>query len=240
MDFIMTTKINLYNNTNQVNTNQDMYNSFNSFMFSKDRNVFNKLISKLEFYNMTKDLHGDIVECGVFKGSGLMSWLKIIDLYEPHTIKKVIGFDFFDPAFVDKLEIDVDKQTMKQVFSRDPTLVFDDVSLEGLTNKITNAGFDESKFELIKGDVCETTRDVVKERSGLRISILYLDMDLDKPTYETLNNLWDRVVPGGVVVFDEYAYHAWSEADAVDRFVQERGLQLHRTNIKAPTGYIIK
>lgn len=235
--------INLYNTTSNIQTNQSMYDNFNSFMFSDDRNVFNKLVSKLEFYNMTRHLHGDIVECGVFKGSGLMAWLKILDLYEPRSIKKVMGFDFFNPEFVDDLEKDIDRETMQQVFSRDPKLNPNDVSLEGITAKILSAGIDETKFELIQGNVCNTTKEIVDTRPGFRISILYLDMDLDEPTYEALTNLWDRVVPGGVVVFDEHAYHAWSEADAVDRFVRERaaeGVYLHRTNIKAPTAYIIK
>jgi hypothetical protein len=169
-----------------------------------------------------------------------MSWLKILDLYEPHTIKKVMGFDFFNPSFVDTLEKDVDRETMQQVFSRDPNLILDDVSLEGISAKIEKAGINNSRYELVAGDVCVTTKQIVEARPGFRISVLYLDMDLDEPTYEALNNLWDRVVPGGIVVFDEHAYHAWSEADAVDRFVKEHNVQLHRTDIKAPTAYIIK
>jgi hypothetical protein len=65
-------------------------------------------------------------------------------------------------------------------------------------------------------------------------------MDLDKPTYETLNTLWNNVVKGGIIIFDEYAYHSWSESNGADRFMKEMNLTLHTTNIKAPTGYIIK
>lgn len=234
----MTTN-NLYNNSGSIHTNQSVYDAFNTFMFSNDRNVFNKLISKLWFYQMTSHLPGDIVECGVFKGSGLLGWLKILDLYEPHSIKKVMGLDFFDPTFVNDLG-GIDKTLMKQVFDRDKNLQLDDVSEEGIRSKILSAGFADSKFELIAGDVAETSKLLAGTRPGFRISVLYLDMDIDEPTYAALNNLWDNVVPGGVVVLDEYAYHSWSEANAVDRFIKERGLQLHHLPIKAPTGYIIK
>lgn len=232
--------VNLYNNNADIHANQNIYDSFNNFIFSKDRNVFNKLVARLQFYDITKHLHGDIVECGVFKGSGLLTWLKILDLYEPHSIKKVMGLDFFGQEFVETLEDKTDRETMKQVFTRDKSLKTDDISFDGIRNKILNAGVDETKFELIQGDVSITSAEMIKERPGLRISILYLDMDIYEPTYAALNNLWDRVVPGGVVVFDEHAYHSWSEADAVDQFVQERSLTLHRTDIKAPTGFIIK
>lgn len=232
--------VNLYNNNLNIHSNQSIYDNFNNFIFSKDRNLFNKLYSRIQFYEMTRHLHGDIVECGVFKGSGLLTWLKLLEIYEPHSIRKVIGFDFFDPSFVDEMPDGVDKDTMKQVFDRVKDLDINDVSLEGIKNKILNAGFAEDKFELIKGDIIKTSLDCAKNRPGLRISVLYLDMDLEEPTYETLKNLWNNVVDGGVVVFDEYAYHSWSESAAVDRFVRENNLTIYRTNVKAPTAYIMK
>jgi hypothetical protein len=231
---------NLYNDTSTIHKNQKNYDSFNDFIFSNDRNIFNKLYSRIQFYEMTKHLNGDIVECGVFKGSGLLTWLKILSMNEPNSIKKVLGFDFFDSSFVDDLEKGIDRDTMKQVFTRVQDLNLSDISLPTIFAKIIDAGFDESTFELIRGDVIETTKRYVEESPGFRISVLYLDMDLYKPTYAALKNLWNNVVVGGVIVFDEYAYHSWSESEAADEFIEEYGLKLHRTNIKAPTAYIIK
>jgi len=235
----MVNQVNLYNSTAKVNDNQGMYNAFNTFMFSSDQNVFNKLYYKYKLYEMTQHLLGDIVECGVFKGTGLMAWLKILQLNEANSIRKVIGFDFFNPGFVNLLEDEIDRKTMEQVFTRtDP--VAGDLTEEGIRNKIMLAGFDESRFELVPGDISKTSAEYTKNRPGFRISLLYLDLDLDKPTYDTLVNLWDRIVPGGVVVFDEYGYHSWSESNAVDRFVEEKGLSLYKTDIRTPTAYLIK
>lgn len=230
---------NLYNDNSDIHSNQSIYDSFNDFIFSKDRNVFNKMIARSAFYAETEHLHGDIVECGVFKGSGLLTWLKLLDLNEPHSIKKVLGLDFFGNDFVKDLH-GIDKETMKQVFDRDAKLKKEDVSMEGVRKRISNAGFDSSKFELIQGDVSKTSEDISVNRPGLRISILYLDMDLDEPTYAAVCNLWDNVVSGGYIVFDEYAYHSWSESNAVDRICKDFKVKLHKTKIKAPTAYIIK
>jgi len=232
--------VNLYNNNNEIKDKQNIYDSYNNFVISEDRNVFFKLMTRHNIFNLVKDLHGDIVECGVFKGAGLLVWLKLIYMYQPHSIKKVIGFDFFDPDFVDNLVNDVDKQTMKQVFTRDATLKSNDVSIEAITNKITSSGFDSSKFELVKGDITQTSINYISTRPGMRISLLYLDLDLDKPTYDTLEALWDRVVPGGCVVFDEYAYHSWSESNAVDRFIKNKNITLINTHMQSPTAYFIK
>jgi hypothetical protein len=233
-------KLNLYNNTENINKNQNLYDSFNNFVLSEDRNLFNKLYSRIKFYEMTKDINGDIVECGVFKGSGLLSWLKILNMNEPHSIKKVIGFDFFGNEFVEQLENDIDRELMGQVFKRCSDLEDEDISLKGIKSKILNSGFTEDDFDLVEGDIIKTSKDYSNSKPGFRISILYLDLDLDEPTYETLTNLWDNVVDGGIIVFDEYAYHSWSESNGVDRFIREHNLKLISTKVKAPTAYIIK
>jgi hypothetical protein len=233
-------KINLYNNTDNIETNQNLYDNFNSFMISNDRNVFNKMCTRIRLFEMVKELNGDIVECGVFKGSGLLTWLKLIDLHQPNSIKKVIGFDFFGNDFVDSIIDDVDRNTMKQVFSRDSSLDPSVISIENINDKIKTSGFKDSKYDLVKGDISFTSINYLKDRPGFRISLLYLDLDLDKPTYDTLVNFWDRIVDGGCVVFDEYAYHSWSESNAVDRFLKDKKIKLRNTHVHAPTAYFIK
>lgn len=220
--------------------NQNLYDDYNSFIFDRDSSVFNKLYFKFQAYEMTKHLHGDIVECGVFKGSGLAAWLKLLAIYEPNSIKKVLGFDFFDPGFVDDLKDIKDKEAMSQVFTRVNNFQFNDVSLNGVYTKLNNAGFHPSKFGLIQGDISETAVNFVNENPGFRISVLYLDLDLEMPTYDALLAFWHRIVPGGMVIFDEYAYHSWSESNAVDRFLKTHNRVLHDTKLKSPTGYIIK
>lgn len=232
--------INIRNTKDPMDDKQSLFDSYNTFIMSDDRKVFFKLLARYNFFNMAKELNGDIVECGVFKGAGITAWLKMIDMYQTHSIKKVIGFDFFDSSFVDDINDAVDKIAMKQVFSRDIKLQISDISIEGITKKLTAASFDSSKYELVKGDISITSKNFIKDRPGFRISLLYLDLDLDKPTYDTLEAFWDRIVPGGVVVFDEYAYHSWSESNAVDRFISKKNIKLINTHLFSPTAYLIK
>jgi hypothetical protein len=227
----------IYNNKS-TDIAQDIYDSFNKFIFSNDRNIFNKLYSKFIFYNKTKNLNGDIVECGVFKGSGLLSWLKILALNEPNTIKKVIGFDYFGSDFVSKLNSDLDKQMMGQVFDRCKSEL--NISKQDISNLVTSAGFDISKFELIEGNICDTAHDFVNNRPGFRISILNLDLDLEEPTLAALENFWPRVVSGGIIILDEYGYHVWTESNAVDYFIKNNNCTLYRSTMKAPSAFIIK
>jgi hypothetical protein len=48
-----------------------VFDAFNKFIFSKDIKVIGKLLHRFRFFEMVKDLPGDIVEVGVFKGSGV-------------------------------------------------------------------------------------------------------------------------------------------------------------------------
>lgn len=230
---------NIHNTSDLSSKTQDIYDSFNGFIFSKDRDVFNKLYARIGFYERTSHLVGDIVECGVFKGSGLATWLKILALNEPNTIKKVIGFDYFDPSFVESLSDPTDRRSMIEVFTRCKA-VKSDLSVESVTKRIRDAGLDTSRVDLVSGDIGTTANAYVSARPGMRISVLYLDLDLYNPTYDALKNLWSRVVPGGVVVFDEHGYHTWSESSAVEQFVCENSLVLQRTNMKAPTAFVVK
>ena len=72
----------IYND--QKETKQSIYDSFNDFILSEDRNIFFKMVKKIEMFNKVKKIPGDIVECGVFKGTGLMLFLKLIKLCQDH------------------------------------------------------------------------------------------------------------------------------------------------------------
>jgi hypothetical protein len=222
------------------NNSQSFFDNFNSFIISDDRRVFNKLVARTLLYNELKDIPGDIVECGVFKGSGLYTFLKLKSLFHPNSSKKIIGFDFFN---TDELLASIgdkfDKESMGVLFSgrnfeHNPS--FRNFLKDGLINN----GFKESEFDLIEGDITKTSLEFKKMNPGFKISLLYMDLDLELPTYETLVNLWDNITKGGMIVFDEYGYHKWSESKGVDRFITEFNLEVKSLNYMCPTAFIKK
>jgi hypothetical protein len=221
-------------------SSQNLYDAFNTFVFSNDRRVIGKLIYRHIFFDKIKHLPGDIVEVGVFKGSGIATWCKLLDIFIPHTCKTVIGFDLFDSANkTEVLNTYNCGEIMKTVTGRS---VSTDLTKDSVTTRLLNANISPSKFLLIEGDVSVTSLEFVKKNPGFRISLLYLDLDLDEPTYDTLCNLWDRVVPGGYIVFDEYEYHKFDESNGVDKFLKDKKIDYNiiSTNFYAPTAYTIK
>ena len=220
-------------------TNQKLYDSFNEFIMSDDRKVFNKFVARTLLYNEVKDVPGDIVECGVFKGSGFYTFLKLKKLMNPNSIKRVVGFDYFDTNQLLSGLTDMDKEAMSVLFhQREFEHNKDFKNL--LDKKIVDDGFLIEDFELIKGDISITSKQYVERNPGFKISLLYIDLDLEVPTYETLINLWSNVSKGGLIVFDEYAHSKWSESKGVDRFIEEMNLEIKNLNYLCPSAYIKK
>ena len=214
---------------------QAVYDAFNEFIFSSDRKLFGKLASKLEFVQMTTNIPGDIVELGVFKGSGMMGWLKALECTSINH-KNVVGFDFFDMQdTVESIKSD-DQGVMKSLFEdRD----FDPHGYEDiLAETLQKARY--FNFDLIKGDVTETLKDYLDKNPGFRVSIANFDLDVQEPTEVCLNLLWDRIVPGGILVFDEYGFNEWTESNAVDNFVKDKNMMIHTTKYYAPSAYVVK
>ena len=208
-------------------------------MLSSDLKVFGKLLARTLLFDKVKDIPGDIVECGVFKGTGLFTFLKLKRYFCPNSNKQVVGFDFFNTKDLIESLSGYDKESMDTMFKGrefEHEVTFKDY----LNQKILNSGFQDYEFELISGDVCKTTHQFVKERPGAKISLLYIDVDLEVPTYEILSAMWDRVSSGGIVIFDDYAYQRWSESPGADKFFENIGVTIKSLNFMAPTAYVIK
>jgi|SRR3989344_1756659 len=223
----------------KLSTSQELYDAFNSFIFDPDTKVLGKLAARILLAERTRKVPGDIVECGVFKGSGMASWLKIKKLLFPNSVKKVIGFDFFDTQSLVKSLSGKDRDRMKELFE-ERNFEHDAGGQELIKKSLEAAGFTEADFELVKGDISKTAQEFVRERPGFKISLLYLDLDVEEPTYETLKALWPRVSKGGLVVFDEYAWHQWSEAIGADKFFADKDEKIEILDFLGPSAYVVK
>lgn len=230
-----------YNNAAvmQLSTSQSLYDAFNSFIFDPDTKVLGKLAARILLAEQTRKVPGDIVECGVFKGSGMASWLKIKKLLFPNAVKKVIGFDFFDTQSLLAALSGKDQDRMKELFEQ-RNYQHDEQGEQVVKNYLETAGFGAADFELVKGDIGKSAPKFTEERPGFKISLLYIDLDVEEATYQALEALWPRLSRGGLVVFDEYAWHQWSEAKGADKFFADKQEQIQVLEFLGPTAYVIK
>ena len=231
------------NNTNNLPTDE-VYALFNDFIFSNDIRITGKLLYRFKFFLETKHLPGDIVEVGVFKGSGVATFTKFIEIFCPNSNKKVIGFDIFDveegKQILNDRDSEIDKNTMTVVYNK---VDRSELSLEAVKKRLSNTVQNiDNRIKLVAGDVQDTMPKFLKENPGFRASLIYIDVDIARPTYYSMKYLWDRLLPGGVILFDEYEYHVFSESSGVDMFLQETGIKynLVSTDWVGPTAYLRK
>ena len=142
-----------------VNTPQSVYDSFNNFIFSNDLKVFSKLIARHQLFKETLDIPGDIVECGVFKGSGILTWLKLKKTLCPYALKKVVGFDFFDTnQLISSINNKTDKEAMDVLF-KERNFIHETSFKDYLSTKLIQDGFLNTDFELVDGDLSTTSKE---------------------------------------------------------------------------------
>jgi len=211
-----------------------LWDSYNTLLLSSDNDRIRKLLVRYELFKMTLSVPGDIVECGVFKGAGWMYWLKLLDLYARGEQKRVIGFDTFS-KFADSL-LDYERESAKS-FTDEAD--FNGVSPEEILGHAHTAGL--NNCELVAGDIMETLPEYIQSNKGFRISLLNLDFDTYNGTKVALEQMYDLVTPGGIIVLDEYGKRGWGESDAVDEFIKGKNIAI--TAVQGsfqPTAYIKK
>jgi hypothetical protein len=210
------------------------------------RVTLKRMLAHYELFCKTIQLPGDIVELGVYRGTTLIQWANFLEARNiGDRTKKVIGFDnFFGFRKLDPEDGPEDQKAGKFAGG------FDAREMEAQVEDIIKI-FDQDRFipekpriHLVKGNIEETLPTFIKEHPGVRISLLHFDCDLYAPTKVGLEYLWDKVVPGGVVIFDEYGIEPWAgESQAVDEFFAKRKItpkfetfDWHAT----PAAYVIK
>jgi hypothetical protein len=176
--------------------------------------ALSKLLARYEIFKRVLDLPGDFVDCGVYRGASLFTWANLIEIFAPHSQKVVIGFDTFS-GFAEDLHLDEDKEHAVRLMEDHERFV--PRSCDELTTIAKSLSL-VHHLRLVPGDAVNTIPEFVANNRGLRLSLLHLDFDVYEPTKAALEHLYPLLVPGGVVVLDEYGNSGWGESDAVDAF----------------------
>lgn len=177
----------------------ELYEYIDQFpLYAGVHTIANKIFT-YELLKMTVGVPGHIAEFGSWKGSNLLFLLKMMSLLEPHSGKKIIGFDNFAglPA-PSKLDGDY-AVTRTGHYKGDLDLLKQAISL-----------FDfEDRIELVVGDALRTIPEYRAAHKETMLSFCYLDFDLYEPTVKALEFIEEALVVGGVVVFDQALTHQW-------------------------------
>jgi hypothetical protein len=178
--------------------------------------------NKKQFYTLKKILdevaieriEGDIIECGVYRGATLLGmgiYSKKIGLD-----KKIYGLDSFQ-GFPDPS--DQDKLRNGEIPDAAVSGYFGDTSYQYVFKKIQC--LDLANITLVRG-YFEESLPKIKDQ---QYCLVHLDCDLYNSYKTCLEYLYNKVLPGGYIIFDEYDY---SDAvypgakKAIDEFLMDK------------------
>ena len=205
----------------------------NAFMLSAPVERIGKLITRFELFSKIKNIPGEIIECGVFKGSSLSQFVKLRALYGHSSSKKIIAFDTFG-KFPEKCNPD-DKKYLKSFTNQAGNQSIKKSELLRIFKKL---GVDKN-LELIKGNILKTLPHFIKSNKHLKISLLHIDVDTYEPTKLCLDILYPHVVKNGVIILDDYGAFPGANK-AIDEFFSNKQNTIKTLPFSSYISYVIK
>lgn len=180
----------------------------------KDRSLKWRLHTLVWAVDHCLHVEGDFVECGVFYG---FSSSVLADYFDFGKIDKT--FYLYDTFSGIPEQYDSEHRREAQAVVFPPDLY------EIVVEKF--APYDN--VVVVKGIVPDTFATTVPDK----IAFCHIDMNAAAAEIAALEHLFDRVSPGGVIVFDDYGWRAYTrQSRAEDAFMAARGYRI----LELPTG----
>lgn len=159
-----------------------------------------------------RNIEGDFVECGVWRGGNAMLAAAIFKMHE--CSKRVCLFDTFQ-GMTEPSDEDTavrDGSSARETYVRQKKDTHNEwcyASLEDVRNNFARADLLGENIVFVKGDVLRTLDDV--QSLPQKISVLRLDTDWYESTRKELEVLYPRLSIGGVLIIDDYGHWAGSK-----------------------------
>ncbi|CEQ30061.1 CalS11 [[Clostridium] sordellii] len=216
-----------YNETN-INNSWDYENGF---YLTSPVNRMGKQLAQYELYKKIANIPGEVLEFGVYKGASIIRFATYRELLENTYSRKIIRFDIFGEF--PKTDNDDDNKFIQRFEEQGGN----GISKEALEDFINHKNI--NNIELIKGNVFDTLDEFLEKNKQIKISLLHLDLDVYKPTKFILEKLYERMVPGGIIVFDDYGT-VKGATDAIDEFLKEKNKKIEKLSLCYIPSFVVK
>ena len=177
-------------------TSQSMYDSETDFNLQMNRERLSKFLIHYEIFKKIVKVKGDIVECGIFKGTSFVRLALFRELFKKKC--KLIGFDIFADVYPNTSFKNEKKHRAHWIKTAGHSSISESQMYKVFKKK------NIKNVKLIKGDVLKTIPEFAKKNKNNQISFLNIDLAFVEPTECALDYLYDNVSKGGAIVFDNY------------------------------------
>lgn len=211
---------------------QEKFEYENGYYATATEERFGKFLAHYELYKMIINLPGAVVECGIFKGNSFFRLAHFRSLLESVNSRKLIGFDMFG-AFP-KTNFDDDVKYLNGFIKEAGE---NSISIEEIEKIMRYKKIDN--YEFIKGNINQTVPEYCDKNKALKIALLHIDTDVYEPAVTILENMYSKIVKGGVIMFDDYGTFP-GETKAVDDFFSDKEITVRKLSLSSNPAFIIK
>ena len=221
-------------------TSQNMFDAETNYNLFMNKERFSKLLIHYEIFKKIKKIKGSIVECGVFKGTSLSRFAMIRELIGDPKKNKLVAFDVFSDDFPNTNYKNEKKQRLHWIKTAGGSSIGITQLDKIFKKKMIN------NYELVKGDVLKTIPIYLKNNPNFKISLLNVDIDFVETTECVLNNFYDKVSKGGIVLFDNYegigtgGTFYKGETETINKFLKKINKKILKFPFFNRPSYIIK
>ncbi len=172
-------------------------------------------------YVVDRNIEGDFVECGVWRGGNALAAAEIFKLYKSK--RDVWLFDTFK-GMTEPTDADVEAsngqaaRTQYETDQKDTHNEWCYASIDDVRQNFASRGI-TSNIHFVQGDVCQTLNNPPLPD---KISVLRLDTDWYESTKEELEVLYPKLTIGGCLIIDDYGHWSGSKKATDEYFKKNR------------------
>lgn len=162
---------------------------------------------------LVESIPGDFIETGVWRGGACILIRGLLAAHGAVGRKVIVADSFEGLPPPDEARFPQDAGDRHHEFDQLA------ISLESVQENFASYGLLDEQVEFLKGWFSDT----LPPLGDRRFALIRLDGDMYQSTMEALENLYDRVSPGGFVIVDDYGAIPACQA-AVEAFRNARGI----------------
>ena len=166
-------------------------------------------------------ISGAIVECGVWRGGSMLAVVEML-LRLGSTDRHLYLFDTYTgmPAPGDRDVHIWNGQDARTLIDRKigRARIWESASLADVRSAFERLAYPADRLHFVPGQV----EDTIPHQAPERIALLRLDTDWHVSTQHEFRHLYHRLVPGGILIVDDYGSWQGSK-EATDEFLDETG-----------------
>jgi len=224
----------------------DFFNEMSKYAGYLHKSHLSRHLAIYELYKKTIELPGSVAEFGLYNGSTFFFLARLIEMFNAPELEGyhassrfLFGFDTFT-GFTEIGENDKTGET-EPAFKQAGGLKGNRESFFEVLESFKKECAVAHRIKVIEGDIIETFPDFLKQNRFARFCFCLMDFDMYKPTKVVLDGIYDLMVPGGIIAFDEYGFPLFpGETEAVDEFLHNHNLPLYSLPWSyAPAAYTV-